>query len=90
MKVTIEDYLQKIDNSFKEKSQKDIYMTYVMIFAAIFAFSYSLYWDDSESEFKAKKAQVVAIEGKIANDKRYLQLNPASKITKIENQIKSI
>lgn len=86
----IEDYLHKIDSGFKDKSQKDIYMTYIIIFAAIFAFSYLLYWDSSEAAFKAKSAQVVAIEAKIASDNRYLQLNPESKITQIENQIKSI
>ena len=90
MKAFIEDYLHKIDNSFKYKSQKDIYVTYIIIFAAIFAFSYLLYWDSSEAAFKAKRAQVVAIEAKIASDNRYLQLNPASKITQLENEITSI
>ena len=88
MKTNIEDYLQQIDASFKDKSQKDIYMTYIMIFALIFAFSYLLFWDNSEADFKAKRAQVVAVEAKIKNDERYLQLNPPSKITKIENDTK--
>jgi len=88
MKVNIEDYLQKIDTSFAGKSQKDIYMTYIMIFAVIFAFSYLLFWDTSEAEFKAKRAQVVGMEGKIAKDNRYLQQNPKIKITKIENETK--
>lgn len=89
MKTNIEDYLQKIDASFKEKSQKDIYMTYIMIFAAIFAFSYLLYWDSAEADFNTKRAQVIAVDGKIKSDERYLQLNPPSKITRIENEIKS-
>jgi len=88
MKANIEDYLQKIDVSFKDKSQKDIYMTYIMIFAVIFAFSYLLFWDTSEADFKAKRAQVVNIEKKITNDNRYLKMNPPSKITRIENETK--
>ena len=89
MKTNIEDYLQKIDVSFRDKSQKDIYMTYMMIFAVIFAFSYLLFWDTSEADFKAKRAQVVAIEGKITSDNKFLKFNPPSKITKIENNIKA-
>ena len=88
MKTNIEDYLQKIDASFKEKGQKDIYMMYIMIFALIFAFSYLLFWDSSEAEFIAKRKQVTIIESKIADDNRYLQLNPPSKVTRIENDIK--
>lgn len=88
MKLNIEDYLQKIDNSFKEKTQKDIYMTYIMVFSIIFAFSYLLLWDVSEADFTSKRAQVVSLEGKISADQRYLQLNPQSKIKQIENQTK--
>ena len=47
MKINIEDYLHKIDNAFKGKEQKEIYMTYIMIASAIFAFSYLLFWDSS-------------------------------------------
>ena len=89
MKINIEDFLQNIDNYFKDKTQKDVYMTYVMIFAVIFAFSYLLFWDTSEADFKAKRAQVVAIESKITMDNLYLQQNPISKIAQIENEIKN-
>lgn len=88
MKIGIEDQLQKIDLSFKEKSQKDIYMIYVMTFALIFAFSYLLFWDSSEADYKKQKAKVVNIQAKINNDNRYLQLNPQSKITLLNKQIK--
>ena len=90
MKTSIEDYLQSIDLYFKEKSQKDVYMTYFMIFAIIFAFSYLLFWDSAEADFKAKRAQVVKIKSKIASDNRYLQQNPASKIAQIENDIRQV
>ena len=86
MKTSIEDYLQGIDLYFKEKSQKDIYMTYFMIFAMIFAFSYLLFWDSSEADFKAKRAQVIKIKSKIVNDNLYLQQNPVTRIAQIENE----
>lgn len=88
MKIGIEDYLQKLDLSFKDKSQKDIYMTYIMIFSLIFAFSYLLFWDTSEADFKAKRTQIVSLEGKIINDNLFLQKNTLAKIANIENEIK--
>ncbi|MBC8236958.1 MAG: type 4a pilus biogenesis protein PilO [Helicobacteraceae bacterium] len=89
MKINIEDFLQNIDNYFKDKTKKDVYMTYFMIFAIIFAFSYLLFWDTSEADFNAKRTQVVSIESKIAMDNLYLQKNPISKIAQIENEIKN-
>jgi len=84
-----EDYLQKIDNSFKGKTQKDIYMTYIMIFALIFAFSYLLFWDTSLNEFESMKAKISTLEGKINADKRYLKFNPESKIARLDRDIKN-
>ena len=89
MKISIEDFLQNIDNYFKDKTQKDIYMTYVMLFAVIFAFSYLLFWDTSEADFNTKRTQVVTMESKIKIDNLYLQQNPISKIAQIENEIKN-
>lgn len=89
MKITIEDYLQKIDHSFQDKTQRDIYMTYIMIFSIIFAFAYLLFWDTSEADFTSKRAQVVSLERKITNDNLFLERNPASKIVQIENQTKA-
>lgn len=88
MSINIEDYLQKIDNSLKEKSQKDVYMTYIMIFSVIFGFSYLLFWDTSEADFTSRRAQVVSLEKKITVDNKFLQLNPETKIKQIENQTK--
>ena len=88
MKFNIEDYLQQIDNAFKEKSEKDTYMTYIMVFSIIFAFSYLLLWDTSEADFTSKRTQVVSLENKITNDQRYLQQNPQVKIKQIEDQTK--
>ena len=88
MKILLEDYLQHIDNYFKQKSKKDIYMIYIMIFTSIFAFSYLLFWDSAEANFKTKRTLVLIIKNKIANDDKYLQINPPSKITQIQNELK--
>lgn len=88
MKINIEDYLQRIDASFESKSQKDVYMTYIMIFTAIFAFSYLLFWESSEMAFKKTQEQITIIESKINTDTLYLQQNPASKIILLEQEIK--
>jgi Tfp pilus assembly protein PilO len=88
MKINIEDYLQQIDAAFKDKSQKDIYMTYIMVFAVIFAFAYLLFWDSSERDFKAKNAQISSISTKIDFDKMYLQQNPETKIAQLDKKIK--
>jgi hypothetical protein len=88
MKINIEDYLQVIDSSFKDKSQKDIYMTYIMIFGIIFAFSYLLFWENSLLAFEKKNKQIKTISSKINTDKRFLQVNPKSKIIKLDRDIK--
>lgn len=90
MNINLEDYLQSIDASFKNKSQKDIYMTYIMIFGLIFAFSYLLFWDSSEAAFKEKNNQINQINAKIDADKIYLKLNPESKIASLDLEIKKI
>ena len=87
MKINIEDYLHKIDSLFKEKTQKDKYMTYVMVVAVVFGFSYMLFWDSSFEDFEATRAKVVVLEKKIVADKTYLQANPESKIAGLEQQI---
>ncbi len=88
MKINIEDYLQQIDASFKEKSQKDVYMIYVMIFGAIFAFSYLLFWESSEKDFSDSNRKIEDITAKINLDRTYLSRNPQAKITLIERDIK--
>ena len=87
MKINIEDYLHKIDSLFKEKTQKDKYMTYGMVAAVVFGFSYLLFWDSSFNEFEATRAKVVVLEKQIVEDKQYLQENPESKIANLEKEI---
>ncbi|MEA1891468.1 MAG: hypothetical protein U9N33_02010 [Campylobacterota bacterium] len=90
MKINIEDFLQQIDSAFKEKSQKDTYIVYVMVFGVIFAFSYLLFWDSSLSDFETKNKQIKNLSTKINSDKRYLQQNPQTKITMLDKKIKKL
>jgi Tfp pilus assembly protein PilO len=90
MKINIENYLHQIDAVFKEKTQKDIIMIYVMIFFGLLAFSYLLFWESSEASFNKITNDVTAIESKIQNDNMYLQMNPESKIANLRAEIKQI
>jgi hypothetical protein len=85
-KSSLEGYLQKIDIFFKEKSQKDIYMVYIIIFGVFAALAYPFY-DLSLDEFNNAKQKVVNVKSKIVADKRYLQINPQSKIDKLNMEI---
>jgi len=89
MKINIEDYLHKIDHTFKDKSQKDIYMTYVMVFSVIFAFSYLLFWDTSEGNFLQEQKKISTLQSKIDLDEIYLKYNPQTKVNNLGSNIKS-
>lgn len=90
MSINIENYLHQIDASFKDKSQRDIYMTYIMIFGAIFAFAYLLFWDSSLSDFETKQKEITSLETKINADKIFLKVNPETKIAQLDAKIKQI
>ncbi|WP_297484257.1 hypothetical protein [Sulfurimonas sp.] len=90
MKINYEDYLHKIDSALKNKTQKELYMTYIMVVAGIFAFSYVLFWDSSFENFTTTRQNVSQLENKIAIDKRFLQQNPTSKITQLDKEIHNI
>lgn len=90
MKINIEDYLHRIDATFKDKSQKDTYMTYAMIVVVIFAFAYLLFWDSSFEKFEQTRASVKSLQSKINADKQFLQHNPESKIVQLEREIDKI
>lgn len=90
MKIGLEEQLFKIDEAFAQKTQKDIYMIYIMIFAAIFIPSYMLLWDGAENKFHSIQKQISAIQSKINVDNAYLNANPATKIVDIENETKRL
>jgi hypothetical protein len=90
MKINIEDYLHQIDSYFKDKSQKDTYLTYAMVIGLVFAFAYFLFWDSSFEDFERTRAKVVLLEKNLNNDKKFLQENPESKIIKLDQEINAI
>lgn len=90
MKFNVENYLYSLDRSLSLKSERDKMMLFVMIFAGLFAFSYLLFWDSSEADFKASHEKAAAMETNLNNDKYYLEANPPERITQIEQETKAI
>ena len=82
--MNIEDFLGDIDKSFAEKKQQEIYMTYVMIAAALIAASYLLLWDSAEQGFNQTLTQTQKIEKKIVDDNNFLKWNPVTKISQLK------
>ncbi len=89
LKLSFESYLQRVDAFFKEKSQKDTYMVYIMLFAIVAVLAYPFY-DLSLNEFNDAKKKVSDIKSKITTDELYLRANPLVKIDKLNMQIKAI
>ena len=89
VKLILEDYLHKIDDFFKEKSQKDTYYVYIMIVGVVATISYPFY-DLSIEEFTTAKDKVSNTSSKINMDKTYLKANPESKIVMIDRDIKKL
>ncbi len=85
--MSLEDFLGDIDKSFAEKKQQEIYMTYVMIAAALIAASYLLLWDPAEQGYNRTVAQTKAVEKKIKDDNNYLKWNPESKISQLKADV---
>ncbi len=90
MKLSLEKYLYPIDQSFAQKKPNEILMTYVLIAAILFAFSYFLFWDSAEKEYNSVHQARIAIEKKLTADEQYLKLHPESEIKSIDDQILKI
>ena len=88
-KLALEGYLQKIDLFFKEKSQKDTYMVYIMIFGVIAVLAYPFY-DLSVDEFNTAKNKVAKIKTNINADEMYLKMNPQIKIDRLTKDIERL
>ncbi|MCK4875793.1 MAG: type 4a pilus biogenesis protein PilO [Sulfurimonas sp.] len=88
-KLMLEEYLQRIDGYFKDKSQKDTYMVYIIIFGLAAALAYPFY-DSSLKEFNTAKKRVKDIKVKIQADNRYLKANPQAKIDRLDMDIKNL
>jgi len=90
MNMNIEKHLYAIDQAFGQKSERDVMVIYAMIFMGFFAFSYLLFWEASEAEYKQAEQLSANLQMKINKDKQFLMQNPESKITQIDNKIKEI
>jgi len=90
MKINIEDYLLQLDNIFKGKTQRDVYVVYVMIFAVIFAFSYLLFWDTSVKGFKTTNSKIDTVKSKITKDENFLRYNTEAKIAMLDKDIQRL
>jgi len=84
--MTLEDILGDIDKSFAEKKQQEVYMTYVMVGAALIALSYFLFWDSAEQGYNKTVAETKAVEKKLTDDNNFLKWNPESKIAQLKAQ----
>ncbi|WP_373070483.1 type 4a pilus biogenesis protein PilO [Sulfurimonas sp.] len=85
--MNIEDLLHKIDSSLKDKSEKDVKLTYAMVAFAIFGFAY-LFWDSSANDFTKVQNEIKSIQSKINTDKAYLAANPQAVIVQLESDIR--
>ena len=89
MKILVEDFLQNIDKYFEDKTKKDAYLIYFMIFSIFFSASYFLLWDISEKNFKEVKQKIRYIQAQIDQDSRYIQLNPEITIINLTKEIQA-
>lgn len=90
MKTNIENYLYKIDQMVSQKSKKDLYLIYIMIFCSILGVSYSTLFDPSKKAFDDEHAKAEQTQIKLDFDKNYLIANPEAKIIQIDKDIKSL
>jgi len=87
MSAMLEKYLYDIDQSFAQKSEKDVKMIYAMVFVVLVMFSYLVFWESSEKGYNDIKAASLKVQDKIAKDKQYLLIHPASEIVRLDQQI---
>ncbi|ABB44659.1 hypothetical protein Suden_1382 [Sulfurimonas denitrificans DSM 1251] len=88
-KLMIEESLERVDFFFKQKSQKDIYMVYIMIIVVLFALAYPFY-ESSVNEFKSVKDKVAQVTSKIAADNSYLSVNREEVLFKLSEEIATL
>ncbi len=87
MSAILEKYLYDIDQSFAQKSDKDIKLIYMMVFVVLVMFSYLVFWESSEQGYKDAQAASQAVQTKINMDKQYLLMHPESEIVRLDQQI---
>jgi len=90
MSAMLEKYLYDIDQSFSQKSDKDVKMIYAMVFIVLVMFSYLVFWESAEQGYNNIVAERIKVEEKIAKDKQYLLMHPESEIVRLDKQIKEL
>ncbi len=87
MTAIFEKFLYDIDQSFSQKSDKDIKLIYMMIFVVLVTFSYLVFWDTAEQGYKDAQAASLAVQDKINADRQYLLMHPEGEIVRLDQQI---
>ena len=87
MSAIIEKYLYDIDQSFSQKTDKDVKMIYAMVFVVLVMFSYLVFWETAEKGYKDIQAASLKVQNKIAKDKQYLLVHPQSEIVRLDQTI---
>lgn len=90
MNINIEDYLYKIDTAMGQKSKKDLYMIYVLIFCSIVGLSYITMFDASKALFDTEQAKVEQLQRKLNTDNQYLSVNTQLKVAQLDKDINSL
>ncbi len=87
MSDILEKYLYDIDQSFAQKSEKDVKLIYGMVFVVLVMFSYLVFWESAEKGYNDIREAKLKVQDKIATDKRYLMAHPESEIVRLNQDI---
>ena len=90
MSDILEKYLYDIDQSFAQKSEKDVKLIYGMVFVVLVMFSYLVFWESAEKGYNDVREAKLKVQDKIATDKRYLLAHPESEIVRLNQEITTL
>ena len=90
MSDILEKYLYDIDQSFAQKSEKDVKLIYGMVFVVLVMFSYLVFWESAEKGYNDIRAAKLKVQDKIATDKRYLMAHPENEIVRLNQDISTL
>jgi len=88
--INLQNHLQEIDLSLKDKSTREIYMIYIMLIAIIFFLVYILFWKSAEASYKNTLSKTTAIQNKINIDDLYLKANTTLMLKKLDKNIQDL
>ena len=90
MSDILEKYLYDIDQSFAQKSEKDVKLIYGMVFVVLVMFSYLVFWESAEKGYNDIRAAKLKVQDKIAADKHYLMAHPKNEIVRLNQDITTL